>query len=72
MIVVGNMTENMKNREVLFEYRQIGNLMRVTAVDVATMTEIVVQCPVSAGEALFQKQGLARLEYVLRKNGKIS
>ncbi len=66
------MTENMKNREVLFEYRQIGNLMRVTAVDVATMTEIVVQCPVSAGEALFQKQGLARLEYVLRKNGKIS
>ncbi len=66
------MTENMKNREVLFEYRQIGSLMRVTAVDVETMTEIVVQCPVSAGEALFQKQGLARLEYVLRKNGKIS
>jgi hypothetical protein len=63
------MTENMKNREVIFEYRQMGNLMRVTAVDVATMTEVVVQCPVTAGEGVFQKQGLARLEYVLRKNG---
>lgn len=65
------MTEKMKNREVIFEYRQMGNLMRVTAVDVGTMTEVVVQCPVTAGETVFQKQGLARLEYVLRKNGVI-
>lgn len=66
------MTEKMKGREVIFEFRAIGNIMRVTAIDTATMTEVVVQCPASVGEAMFKHQGLARLEYVLRKNGHIA
>lgn len=65
----GNMAENLKGREVIFEYRQVGNIMRVTAMDTATMTEIVLQCPVNAGEAAFQKNALMRLEYVLKKKG---
>jgi hypothetical protein len=67
----GNMAENLKGREVIFEYRQVGNIMRVSAMDTATMTEIVLQCPVNAGEAAFQKNALMRLEYVLKKKGVI-
>lgn len=63
------MAEILKGREVIFEYRQVGNIMRVTAMDTATMTEIVLQCPASAGEAAFQKNALMRLEYVLKKKG---
>jgi hypothetical protein len=63
------MAEILKGREVIFEYRKVGNIMRVTAMDTATMTEIVLQCPVNAGEAAFQKNALMRLEYVLKKKG---
>jgi hypothetical protein len=68
------MTENAKGnklagREVLFEYQAIGPYMKVMAMDAATGTEISVQCPVTAGEMVFQRQALARLEFVLRKNG---
>ncbi len=65
------MTEILKGREVIFEFRQVGNIMRVATVDTATLTEVIVQCPLSAGEAMFKKTGLMKLEYVLRKNGHI-
>lgn len=66
------MTEKMRSREVIFEFMPVGNIMRVSAMDTATLTEIVVQCPVTAGEAAFKKNALMRLEYVLRKKGVIS
>lgn len=66
------MTEKMHNREVIFEFTPVGQIMRVSAMDVATMTEIVIQCPVSAGETTFQRNALMRLEYVLRKKGVIA
>lgn len=66
------MTEKMKNREVIFEFRPVGNIMRVTAMDTATLTEIMIQCPATAGEAAFKKNALMRLEYVLRKKGHIA
>lgn len=66
------MTEKMQGREVIFEFRTVGNIMRVSAMDTKTMTEVIIQCPASAGEAIFKKNALMRLEYVLRKAGKIS
>jgi hypothetical protein len=66
------MTEKMRSREVIFEFMPVGNIMRVSAMDTASLTEIVVQCPVTAGEAAFKKNALMRLEYVLRKKGVIS
>ncbi len=54
-------------REVIFEFAPVGNIMRVSAMDVASMTEISIQAPLNAGEAVFKKNALARLEYVLRK-----
>lgn len=66
------MTEKLQGREVIFELRQVGNIVRVMAMDTATMTEVVTQGPAAAGEAALKKNALMRLEYVLRKEGKIS
>ena len=66
------MTEKLQGREIILEFRPVGNIMRVSAMDVATMTEISIQGPVNAGEAVLKKNALMRLEYVLRKAGKIT
>ena len=66
------MSEKMHGREVIFELCPAGNIMRVTAMDTATMTEVVIQGPLNAGEAVLQKNALQRLEYVLRRQGKIN
>ena len=66
------MTEKLKGREVIFEFTPVGNIMRVSAMDTASLTEIIVQCPLSAGEAMFKKNAIMRLEYVLRKKNIIS
>ncbi|MBU6476124.1 MAG: hypothetical protein KGL10_06215 [Alphaproteobacteria bacterium] len=67
----GNINK-LAGREVIFEFKPVGNIMRVSAMDVATMTEISLQAPLHAGEAVFRQNALARLEYVLRKRGKIT
>ena len=67
-----NMAEILPGREVIFEFRPLGNAMRVSAMDTATMTEIVIQCPAGAGEGVFKNNALKRLEYVLKKKGHIS
>jgi hypothetical protein len=63
------MTEKMQGREVIFEFMPVGNIMRVSAMDTASLTEVIIQCPVTAGQAAFKKNALLRLEYVLRKKG---
>ncbi len=65
------MTEKLAGREVIFEFHPVGHIMKVTAMDVATLTEVIIQCPVSAGETTFKRNALLRLEYVLRKKGVI-
>jgi len=64
--------EALKGREVIFEFTPVGNIMKVVAMDTASLTEVTIQCPISAGQAAFKKNALMRLEYVLRKNGHIS
>lgn len=59
-------------REVIFEFRPVGTIMRVSAMDAETLTEVVIQGPVTAPRAVLEKNALKRLEYVLRKEGKIS
>jgi hypothetical protein len=64
------MTDNpFRNREVLFEIYPIGNLVKVTAMDVKTMTEIMIQGPKSAPETTLKANALKRLEYVMKKKG---
>ncbi len=40
--------EPLKNREVIFEMLTVGNAVKVTAVDVKTMTEATFQGPASS------------------------
>ena len=55
--------------EIIIEFQPIGDLMRVSAMDAETLTEVVIQGPKSAGEALLKRNVLKRLEYVLVKKG---
>jgi hypothetical protein len=56
-------------REVIFEFFPVGQYMRVTAMDVASLTEIAIQGPVGAGDDVLKRNALKRLEYVLKKKG---
>lgn len=51
----------MTDGEVYFEFVQVGQQMRVAAIDVATGTEIIVITPVSASKYQMQQLALAKL-----------
>lgn len=61
---------NQQRDEVLFEFVQIGTIVRVTAVHAATGTEVVIQGPASQPQSLLQRTALAKLRYVLEKQKK--
>ena len=64
------MTDNsLRNREIIFEIRPVGNAARVSAMDTQTMTEVSIQCPTNTPEALMKSSALRRIEYVMRKKG---
>ncbi len=65
------MKEPLQGREIIFELRPVGNVMKVSAMDTISLTEVSIQCPLNAGEEVFKKNALKRLEYVLRKKGEI-
>jgi hypothetical protein len=64
--------EKLQGREVIIEFFPLGSLMKVTAMDVASLTEISIQGPVNAGQEILKRNALKRLEYVMKKNGLIS
>ena len=53
--------------EVLFEFRRIGNAVKVSALHTETLTEISVVGPAGATEAHLKMMAVKRLEYVLAK-----
>ncbi len=59
-------------REVILEFHQIGQIVKVTAMDVVSLTEISIQGPANAGQEMLKRNAVKRLAYVLRKNGVIS
>lgn len=64
--------EPLKNREIIFEFIVIGPYTKVTAVDVATMTEISISGPKGTAEAILKANAVKRLEFVMRKKGLIA
>ena len=54
--------------EVLLEFTRIGNAIKVCAVDPKTRTEVVIQGPVTAGEATLRRTAIDKLRYVLRRD----
>jgi hypothetical protein len=56
-------------REIIIEFIPLGAYVRVTAVDVESMTEIFIQGPKTASNGVLKANAMKRLEYVMRKNG---
>jgi len=63
--------EPLKNREIIFEFYAVGPTVRVSAIDVETMTEAVTQGPKTSPDALLKREALKKLEFVMRKKGLI-
>lgn len=54
-------------REVLLEFQRFGAVVKVTAVDPATLIEVSIQGPASAGEAALRRTAIAKLNYMLAR-----
>lgn len=61
--------KNLEGREIIFEIIRSGATLRVTAVDVASMTEIHIPMPISASEVMCKQAAIQRLRYVMKKRG---
>lgn len=55
--------------EILFELRQIGASVKVSAIHVDTGTEVSLAGPASAGEYVLKEAALRKLAYVLAQRG---
>ena len=55
--------------EVILEFVQIGALIRVSAMEPRSLTEVVIYGPASAGEAALRRTVLCKLDYVLARRG---
>ena len=55
-------------KEIYIEYKQVGQAMKVTAIDAETGLEAVIMGPVSAAQTHLQKIAIQKLEMQLKKN----
>ncbi|MEX2454743.1 MAG: hypothetical protein WD470_08560 [Rhodospirillaceae bacterium] len=53
--------------EIILEFQQIGNAVKVTAVDSATLVEVSIVGPASAGQKVLKRNAINKLRYVLFK-----
>jgi hypothetical protein len=59
----------MKNqREIAFEFTQIGASVKVTAIDMRTGKEVSIAASAATPRPVLQRMALQKLEYVLRKD----
>jgi len=54
--------------DILIEYVRMGNILRVTAIDSATGTEVVFQAPASLHPKEVRRTAVNKLKYVLGKS----
>jgi len=54
--------------EVYIEFKQVGQAMKVTAVDAATGLEVVIMGPASAAQSHLQKVAIDKLKMQLKKS----
>ena len=57
--------------EILFEYVQLGNSMKVIAIDTNTSTEVCVVTPINISQQQMQQLALQKLQYVMNKEAEI-
>ena len=56
-----------KSREAIIECTQVGNSVRVTAIDAETGTEVTFQAPLTASPAHMKQTAINKLKYVMAK-----
>ncbi len=56
-----------QRRSYLVEFQTIGNAVKVSAIDPATLVEVSIVGPVTASEAVLSQVVARKLEYVLKK-----
>ena len=61
------MVKNAGRGEVYIEFQQVGNSVKVTAIDPVTYTEVSIVGPPSAGEETLKRNAINKLRYVLSK-----
>tara|TARA_R110002095_G_scaffold172541_3_gene149915 strand:- start:5797 stop:6012 length:216 start_codon:yes stop_codon:yes gene_type:complete len=67
------MAQNILNgREVIIEFFPVGNVVKVSAMDTQTLTEVSIQGPKTTSQEILKRNAIKRLEYVLKKKGLIS
>lgn len=60
----------MRRSEVIFEFINVGNSVKVTAFDPETLIEVSIVGPTTATEEHLRMTALRKLEYVLKRQGK--
>ncbi len=60
----------MDSTETLFEFRRIGRVVKVTAIDPETRIEVSIQGPSSLSEAALARAALAKLRHMLARKGR--
>ena len=53
--------------EILFEFRRIGNSVKVSAIDPVTNTEVSIVGAVAAGEHALKMAALRKLQFILKR-----
>lgn len=53
--------------EVLLEFHQVGNAVKVTAVDPTSLVEVSIVGSPSAGEEMLKRAAIRKLEFVLER-----
>ncbi len=54
-------------QDIIIEFHRIGNSVKVSAMDPATLTEVTIVGPANAGEETLKRNVLRKLEFVLAK-----
>ena len=62
----------LSDREIIIEFYPLGTYVKVSAMDIQSLTEISIQGPTSTSQETLKHNALKRLEYVLKKKGLIS
>jgi len=65
------MQDLLNGREIIIELFPFGKIVKVSAMDVQSLTEISIQGPANASQETLKRNAVKRLEYVLKKKGLI-
>lgn len=61
----------LQGREIIIEFHPVGQYMKVSAMDIKTLTEASIQGPAATPREMLKRNALKRLEYVLKKKNLI-